>query len=234
MKIGIMQPYLLPYIGYFQLINSVDKFVLYDDVNFIKGGWINRNRLLLNGQPSTFTLPLDKASSFKAINELTILDDHRHRQKILKSIELAYKRAKCFDVVYPLLYDALIDSERNLVTFIHNIIKKLMNYLKIQTPILLSSDINKKNELTGFEKVIEICHKLEGNSYINPIGGKELYDQEIFNNNGLKLFFFKTNENIKYKQFNNDFIANLSIVDVLMFNDVDSVSQLLNNYELVS
>ena len=72
MKLAIMQPYLFPYLGYFQLIAAVDKFVFYDDVNFIKNGWINRNRLLISGKVNYITIPLSGASSFLKINQVLV------------------------------------------------------------------------------------------------------------------------------------------------------------------
>ena len=107
-SVAVMQPYVFPFIGYFQLINSVDHFVFYDDVNFMKKGWINRNRIVINKNDFQFTISLEKISQFRKIKEIKVLSDN----KLLKRIEQAYKKAPYFDEVYPLLKNILeIQSE---------------------------------------------------------------------------------------------------------------------------
>jgi len=229
MKIAIMQPYFFPYIGYFQLINAVDKFVLYDDVNFIKQGWINRNRILLNNKDFFLTLQLSGASSFKRINEIKI---GNNKDNLLKTIEQAYKKSPYFDKVFSIFESVLKNPETNLAVFLEYSIKTINNYLDIPTEILISSQINKKNELKGQEKVIEICKKLNTDDYINSFGGMELYSKENFLDQNIHLKFLKTNE-IKYNQFNNEFVPFLSIIDILMFNSKEEVKGFLNKYTLI-
>ena len=228
-----MQPYFFPYIGYYQLIKLVDKFILYDDVNYIKGGWINRNKILINGQASLLTIPLSNASPFKKINEIEVIENFNQRQKTLKTIELAYSKAKYFKVVYPLIQEILMYHDKNLVSFLHGSLKVILKYLNINTEISLSSSIKKSTDNFGAAKVIDICHVLGGKSYINAIGGVELYNVDMFMQNGLDLFFLKPDANIQYKQFNNAFVANLSIIDVIMFNDVKTIDTYLNSFELI-
>ena len=113
MKLAIMQPYIFPYIGYFQLINAVDKFVIRDDVNFIMRGWINRNRILVNDSDSLFSIPVEKASQ----NTLTsdcVLADLRVTGKLLKSIEHYYKKATTFKYCIEVLFSVLTAIETNL------------------------------------------------------------------------------------------------------------------------
>lgn len=229
MKIAIMQPYIFPYLGYFQLIKSVEKFVVYDDVNYIKQGWINRNRILLNDKDFLFVLNLEGASSFKLINEIELGNNVK---KILKTIEQAYLKAPYYKEVYPLIESLLLQSERNLAKYLFNQITAISRYLNIETELLLSSTIVKDNTLKGKDKVISICEKLKGSTYINAIGGKELYDKSDFLNHGLDLLFIKSRM-ISYQQFNNEFIPWLSIIDVLMFNSKDKVQLLLDEYDLI-
>ncbi len=229
MKIAIMQPYFFPYIGYFQLINAVDKFVLYDDVNFIKQGWINRNRILLNNSDFYFTLQLLGASSFKNINEINI---GNNKLKLLKTAGQVYKRAPYFDKIFSLVEDILTNPKQNLAIFLEFSIKKIIDYLDIDTEILISSEIEKRNGLKGQDKIIEICKKLNADEYINAIGGTELYSKELFLQNNIKLSFLKTNE-IAYQQFNNEFVPFLSIIDVLMFNSKEEVQKMLNKFTLI-
>lgn len=234
MKLGIMQPYLFPYIGYFQLINSVDKFLLYDDVQFIKGGWINRNRLLINGKYSMFILKI-KSDNFKLnINERFLMENFEYEnKKIIKSIKLAYSKAPYFNEVIDLIENILSYNENNLSKFIINSIIEICNYLDINTEIIISSQLKKNNSLKAQEKVIHINNILGSNIYINSLGGIELYSKKVFEENGINLYFLKS-KNIIYTQFDEKkFISNLSIIDVLMFNAKEKVKELLNEYELV-
>ena len=228
MRIGIMQPYFLPYIGYFQLIKAVDKYVIYDDVNFIKGGWINRNRILLNGSTFLINVPMLKASSFKKINEIEI---GTNKEKILITIEQAYKKAPYYSSVLPLINDIIKFESKNLALFIANSLVKISDFCQIKTEIVFSSEIEKDNELKAQEKVISICKLLEATEYYNAIGGQELYDKSTFADNNIDLKFLQT-KIVEYQQFNNEFIPHLSILDVMMFNSVDKINQILDNYEL--
>lgn len=224
-----MQSYFFPYIGYFQLIHAVDKFVIYDDVNYIKQGWINRNRILLNGKEFLITLKLDKAGSFKLINNINIIDN---KTKMLKTIKQAYCKAPYFSEVFSLLEKIFHCKEQNLSKFLINSIVLLCKYLDINTKILISSDFKKDNKLKGEAKVIHICKLLKADQYINAIGGMELYSKENFKKEGIDLKFIKSKP-VKYEQFDNEFVTSLSIIDVLMFNHVSKVNNFLNEIEYI-
>lgn len=232
MKIGIMQPYFFPYIGYWQLMNAVDKYVIYDDVNYIKGGWINRNRILINGQPSYFNVQLKDSSPFLKINEVHLSNDLISKRKMLAKLEMSYRKAPYFSEVFPVLSQIILQDQDNLAKYLEFQIKMICKYLDIDTNIIVSSDIDKNNELKGKEKVIHVCKKIGGTEYYNAIGGQELYDYESFKSNGLKLSFVKTND-IQYQQFKNEFVPNLSIIDVMMFNSKEEIKDMLENYELI-
>jgi hypothetical protein len=229
MKLGIMQPYFLPYIGYWQLMNAVDKYVIYDDVNFIKGGWVNRNNLLMNGKPCLFSIPLSGGSSFKKINEIKILP---RPPALLKTVIQAYSKAPHFSAVYPLIENIIEYDTPNLALFIANSIRSVARYLDFKTEFMMSSDIEKDNALKGQEKVLAICKSLEASAYYNAIGGQELYSKEVFKGEGIDIHFLKTGS-VTYKQFKYDFVPCLSILDVLMFNSIQEIGRILNQYELV-
>lgn len=229
MRIGIMQPYFFPYIGYFQLFKAIDTFIIYDDVTYIKQGWINRNRILLNGKDFMITLMLNGASSFKLINEIEI---GHNKNKLIKTIEHAYKRAPYFDHIFPLLQELITLDESNLAKYLLFSIKKLVNHLGIDVKVLISSGIEKNNLLKGDDKVIDICLKQKATHYINAIGGQNLYQKEKFEAHGLTLNFLKSGD-ITYKQTDTDFVPWLSIIDVMMFNSPDEIQLMLCNYELV-
>lgn len=234
MKLGIMQPYFFPYIGYFQLINSVDKFVIYDDAQYEKGGWVNRNRILVNGKDSMFVLRIKKDNFKLKINERFLIDNFKYiNNKLLKSIQLSYTKAPFYKDVINLLSNTLQYEEQNLSKFIINSLIEICKYLDINTEILISSQLQNNFSIKGREKVIYLNKILKSNTYINSIGGTKLYSKDIFKQNNIDLYFIKT-KYITYKQFNeNKFIPNLSIIDVLMFNSKEKVKNLLNEYELI-
>lgn len=233
MKLGIMQPYFFPYIGYWQLMNAVDIYVIYDDVNYIKGGWINRNRILVNGNPNYFNVQLKDASPYKKINEIEVNNDEISKRKMITSIELNYKKAPFFNDAFPIIKDIILQDERNLAKYLIYSIKKIAQYLDINTKFIVSSELEKNNELKGKEKVLSICKLLGASEYYNAIGGQELYDYDSFAKNDIVLNFVQTND-IKYKQFKNEFVPNLSIIDAMMFNSKDDVKKFLLNYELIN
>ena len=233
MKLGIMQPYFFPYIGYWQLISYVDSFIIYDDVTFIKGGWINRNRYLYQGEAKYFNIIMDGASSYKKINEINLTQDGgRSRKKLLSTISMAYKKAPQFRSVYPLVESIVMFEEDNMAKFIENSIRQVCTYLGISTEIFVSSNIEKTPNLTKDDRVIDICKRLKADTYINAIGGRTLYTQDKFNRNGLELGFIKTNE-IEYKQFDNVFVPGLSILDVMMFNSQETISAMLDEFTIL-
>lgn len=231
MKLAIMQPYFFPYLGYWQMINAVNMFVIYDDVNYIKGGWINRNNMLLNGAAHLFTLPLLEASPYKLINEIKITNNEKQKQKILKSFENSYSKAPYKKEVLDLLEDIIMQKENALHLFLKYQFEKIFQYLGINTKIILSSNIEKTAGLHAQDRVIDICKKLGTTQYINAIGGQSLYNKDDFAKNGIQLNFIKMNE-MQYRQFNNEFVPNLSIIDVMMFNSKQTLKAMLDNYEL--
>lgn len=227
MKIGIMQPYIFPYIGYFQLIHAVDKFVIYDNIQFTKKGWINRNRLLLNGKDEYFTLPLKNDSDFLNVNERELSKDWlKEKTKVLNKIKENYKKAPYFNEVYNLVETCFNFEHLTLFDFILNALKNTLNYLSIKTEIVVSSTLKINHSLKAEEKVIAICKELNAETYINPIGGLELYSKEHFLNEGIKLNFIKAN-NCVYKQFDNAFIPFLSIIDIMMFNSKEETKRMI-------
>lgn len=229
MILGVMQPYFFPYIGYYQLINAVDTFVIYDDVNYIKGGWINRNRILIHGSPHYITLELIASSSFKKINEIRT---GANREKILRTIHTCYRQAPNFNEAYALLERIFKQETQDLAAFLTQSLMEITGYLKMDTRILLSSTLEKNNALKGQEKIVHICGLLSADTYINAIGGKELYSTEVFKESGVQLKFIQTDP-IVYDQSSGVFQPNLSIIDVLMHNDPDQVKALLDRYQLV-
>ena len=232
MKIGIMKPYFIPYIGYWQLMAAVDKYVIYDDVNFIKGGWINRNRILLEKKPKYFNVQLIGAGSYKKINEIEVENDKHIVNKKLRMIEAAYRKAPFYADVYTILKSILECDKKNLVEYIRNSFEAIGKYLGITTELIYSSSLDKNCSLKGSEKILAICKLLGATEYYNAIGGEKLYSFYDFLQNGIELKFLKTN-NIIYKQNGETFYPNLSIIDVMMFNSREEVKKMLGEYTLI-
>ena len=232
MKLGIMQPYFLPYIGYWQLLNAVDQYVIYDDVNFIKGGWINRNNILINNEAKLFNIQMQGASSNKLINEIEVSQNQVWKKKFLKTIENSYSKAPFYKEVYPVIENIVNYDETNLAKYISYSISKVCDYLNIDTKLIIYSDINKDNDLKGQAKVIEICKIMGADEYYNSIGGQSLYSYSDFEKHGVKLRYLKTNIS-KYKQFNDEFVPGLSIIDIMMINSVSDIKNKLEEYELL-
>ena len=230
MRVAIMQPYFFPYIGYFQLIHAVDKFVIYDDVSYIKQGWINRNRILERDKPTYFTLYTQGASSNKLINEIFV---GHNVEKLIKTLKHNYKRAPFFQTTMPLIESLLRNEEKNLALFLTYCLKGLCEYLMIDTQILLSSQIKKDGSLKKEQRLIDICKKLGCNFYINAIGGQALYRQDEFSKAGIRLSFLKPDP-INYCQFKNGFVPWLSIIDVMMFNKKSDICSMLDYFKLVN
>ena len=230
MKLGIMQPYFLPYIGYFQLINAVDKYVIYDNIEYTKKGWINRNRILMNGQDFLISLPLKKDSDYKLVCERELSPEYNPK-KMLTQISSSYKKAPYFKKVNTLLESILYTNETNLFEYILHSVKTINEYTGIHTEIIISSAIEIDHQLKSEDKVLAICKALNVDSYYNAIGGKVLYSKEKFSSFGINLKFLSPDD-IYYQQFNNTFVPLLSVIDVLMFNSKEEVSAILKKYTL--
>lgn len=235
MNLAIMQPYLFPYIGYFHLVHAVDSFVFYNDVNFIKGGWIHRNKILVNKKEYMFSTPLEKVSSFVPINETKINNSQFGiwQKKMLKTISQAYAKAPFYHDIFPLIEQILEPKARNNIGDLAiSSVKSISNFLELNVTWYESANqFPKMDSDDRITRLLRIASALNTNNYINAAGGKKLYSQEDFNSHKIKLNFINSKE-ITYSQFGNEFVPNLSIIDTLMFNSKVEVHQMLNKYTL--
>lgn len=228
-----MQPYFFPYIGYFQLMNAVDTFVLYDDAQYMKGGWINRNRILVNRAPAWLTLPIHRASLKLPINQRHYALTPNVTDAIKMRLQTCYRKAPAFDVTYPFLCDLFDYADSNVAAFNTNLLVALARELEVTCRFLSSSSINNCKDLKGQAKVIDICHRIGADHYINPIGGLKLYDDAAFSEEGIQLHFLQANPT-HYTQFGAEPLPFLSIIDVLMFNSIEQTQTMLGDYRLVA
>ncbi len=231
-SLAVMQPYFLPYVGYFQLINAADLFIVYDNIKYTKKGWINRNRFLLNGRDAVFSIPLKKDSDSLDIRDREISADFK-KSKLLNQLREAYRRSPYFERTFPLVERIVLEKETNLFKFILNSIRETCESLAIGSEIVVSSSLRIDHSLRGKTKVLALCRHVGADAYINAIGGRDLYSKEDFSAHGIDLKFLKTKP-FEYRQLGGRFVPWLSIIDVMMFNSPDAIRECLaSNYELI-
>ena len=234
MKVGIMQPYFFPYIGYFQLINVVDRFILFDDVQYIRHGWINRNKILkpVEGQ-QYIQMPLAPHNRDTLIKNINVKDGNEWKEKILRQIEHYKKKAPFYPQVCRLLMQCFESTEPNIARLNGFFLARVLNYLGIDFKIEISSTMNfdYSNVNDAGEWALRISEQLGASEYINPPGGIAIFEKIKFEKSNIKLSFihplFK-----EYSQHRSTFEPGLSIIDVLMFNSPQLVLDLLNDYTI--
>jgi len=228
-----MQPYFFPYIAYFSLIQSVEKFVIFDDVNFIQRGWVNRNNFLVNGDRCLLTLPVKKASRDAKILDVSLFEIERFKNRFFKTLILNYKKAPFYDEVCPVLEDIFSFEGDSLSSFLERSLNAMAGYLGINTEFTRSSDLDISESLKGEDRIISICNRLGAEMYINPISGFELYSSGSFQSEGIRLGFLR-HLGTDYSQYSLDHVSGLSIVDVVMFNSTEDALRLVKGYEVVN
>lgn len=233
MKLAIMQPYFFPYIGYWQLIHAVDRFVVYDNVNYIKGGWINRNRLLVNGEPVYITVPLQHPSPYKRICDIALQPSFVWRNKLVKMVEITYRKAPCFAEVFPVIEGVIRHEADNLADYLVHQLKMLAAFMGIKTEFVVTSRCYENEGLSGQARVLDICKREEAGVYINLQGGQSLYDAETFNGAGIELRFIVMRQS-PYKQQGVEFVPFLSIIDALMGVGPIEIKRHLDAFDLIN
>lgn len=221
MKLGIMQPYFLPYFGYFQLISETNHFLLHDDLQYTKKGWINRNRFLLNNHSNIFTVATEKNAHTYLVGEKKVSEQFC-RIALLRKFFSAYKKAPYFKKHFPIIEEIVLFENNFLFQYIEHSIFKICKLLEINTNILRPSSLHLGSHLKGEDRVITICQKKGATEYINSANGKNLYSKERFRFHGIHLSFINP-ERLEYVQYENHFVPNLSIIDPLMFNDTSKL-----------
>lgn len=230
--IAIMQPYFYPYIGYWQLMRAVDKFIMYDDVNYIKGGWINRNRILVQGAPAFITVPLVDSSPYKRIHTLE-MQPTAWRERLLKTLAQTYSKAACFGEVFPVVEALVLHKENNLADYLVYQLQGLARFMGITTEFVVTSLPYANDHLSGQARVIDICCQEKADVYINAIGGQELYAADAFHQAGVDLRFLRM-QALPYRQRAADFVPYLSILDALMSTGVEGIQEHLDSSELTA
>ncbi|HEY4074792.1 MAG TPA: WbqC family protein [Herbaspirillum sp.] len=232
--VAIMQPYVFPYIGYFCLIQASDIFVFYDDVNFINRGWINRNQILVNGDPYKFTIPLSNGSQNELICNVKMHAFEDCRKKLLKQIYQSYCKTPHFDIGFNYVEEVLKADFTSISDVAISSVEKFYKLIGIEQKFIRSSEAFQSSRgADKADRLIEITKSLQSNLYVNAIGGAALYNKSYFLESGINLSFVKPRLR-SYKQMGaKEFISGLSIIDVVMNNDVDSIIDMVGDYEFL-
>jgi hypothetical protein len=213
-------------------MHAVDVFVFHDDAQYIKAGWVNRNRILLNSEPSWLTLPVNKGATSLPIDQRYYALDDNAVVAIKNRLRGCYAQAPEYDAIYPLLCGLLDYTDSNVASFNANLLIAIARKLGIGCNFASSSAMHVPMGLKGQDKVIDMCRRIGATRYINPIGGLALYNGEAFSDTGIELRFLQANPT-GYAQFGSTYQPFLSIIDVLMFNPIERVRTMLDDYRLV-
>jgi hypothetical protein len=232
MAVAIMQPYFFPYLGYFQLVQAVDDFVFYDDVMFIKKGWINRNRILMQGNEFLFTIPLEKQSQNKSIRDSQVAWGPEFPGKLLSQLESAYKKSPHYEKVMPLIRQLLSQQTGSMAELAGKSIELVWQYLGQEKRFHYSSQMIDSQVDGRAERLIHVTKILGSTQYINALNGQSLYEKDFFAAHGVELQFIKPTLSAYMQGKSLDFISGLSIIDVLMWNEPSVILKMLNNYTL--
>lgn len=235
-KVAIMQPYVFPHIGYMNLVNASDNFVFYDDVNFIKRGWINRNRIMLMGEPYRFSIPLKRQSQNVLIKDTEVTNLTKFADKFLEQLNLSYKKSPYKDVVLDYVKEVLDGRHVSISEVAIASVELFFRYLGVSKSFHYSSDeFAATRGLEKAERLIKITKLLQSNDYINAIGGTTLYEKEFFSSRGVRLLFVKPTMK-PYEHCNaiaSNFNAGLSIIDLMMNLSIEEIRMNLDSFELV-
>lgn len=232
-KLAIMQPYFFPYLGYWQLMNAVDRFVIYDDVHYIKGGWINRNRILVHGAANFITMPLRGASSFRRICDIALVSAPRWRTDMLKTLDMAYRKSPCFAEVFPVIEKLITFETDRLAEILAHQLQTLARFMGLSTEFVVSSRRYGNDHLKGAARVLDICRTEGAQTYINAEGGQALYDARSFAAAGVELRFLRMRAQ-PYPQRSSAFVPGLSIIDVLMALGPHGMNEQLTSCEWIA
>jgi hypothetical protein len=230
-RLAVMQPYLFPYIGYFHLIHAVDRFVVLDDVSYIKGGWISRNRILVNGQPKSFTIPVRDASQNRPILAHERADDARWRARFLRTLELSYCKAPYFSAVFEIATIVLGHTEQRLSPWITMSLQRVCDYLSLSVEFVPTSSVYGNAQLSRQDRMVDICQREGATELVNAIGGTQLYSVAHFATVPIQLRFIHSRFT-PYRHAHGGFVPALSILDVMMHNHPEEIREHLFTYDI--
>lgn len=232
MTLAANQPYFLPYLPYWQLIRCADLFLLADDYAYIRSGWVNRNRILVSGKPQYLRLEVCSNPESRLIRDRLLMAHPDKLRKKLRTLQMAYHKAPCFEEGYALAERILRYPERNLALFLEHSIREVCAYLDIRTPIGRTSDLPGNDRFKREERVYDQCRRVGADTYVNAIGGQDLYHFDEFAARGIRLRFIKSGLP-PYPQGKGPFVERLSILDAIMYTPREQLTGMLDDYTFI-
>lgn len=233
--ICIIQPYIFPYLPYYQLVAAVNECWILDDVQFIrKGGWMNRNYILVGGRKHLFTLPVSAGRLNDLILEKTLPHDFaRSLTTVTTTIRQAYTKAPHGNCVFHMFDKLICQSWTRFIDFSMAALRLSCGSLGIQTPFHMTSSLGLSRTLKGSERILAVCERTAAGHYVNPIGGMALYDPGMFLQVGVRLSFLR-GECLPYPQSGTvDFTSGLSILDMMANLGTVGITGQLENFKLI-
>ncbi len=235
MKLSIMQPYFFPYVGYYSLIKKTDEFIIFDTVQFIRHGWIERNRILKPNEGWQYIqVPLVKNKREVLINELEIRNSEPWRDKLKAQLHHYKKRAPYYSDCMDVIDSCIALQTDSIVELNEKILKVTCQYfdIKFESQIFSKMDLVINEVKEADEWALNISKAMGAKEYINPPGGKDFFNKEKYLQNDIELTFLGNNIQ-QYKQRRETFEPGLSIIDLMMFNDVTSINELIDDTKIV-
>lgn len=231
MIVAIMQPYFFPYIGYFQLMNAVDLFVVFDDVQYIDRGWVNRNKIMIEGEAKWLTFPVLKGNRNLKINERHYLHDPENIDALKRRVRAGYERSPYFDTAFALFSEILDFEDGNVARFNANLLRRVGDELGLHCEYAMSSAFDIPTEMKGQERILALCKSVGASHYINPVGGADLYHDDTFKREAVNLSFLRTKATPEHVKMEPQLF---SILHELIRFGVTGVKRRLDAYELMS
>lgn len=225
MKLAIMQPYPFPYIGYFELMARVDRWVVLDVVQYTRRNWMNRNRILRPDEGwQYFVLPVSKMPLGASMRQIRLTNPDEAQRRLLAQLQHYRKRAPYFPKVMDMVCDVFSRVKTNrLVDLNVASLNAVGEMLEIPTTLELCSSLGElENVEYSGQVVLQIAKRLNADIYINLPGGREIYDPREWTASGIRLAFTKMND-LSYECAPYAFEPNLSILDVLMWNSAEEI-----------
>ncbi|NNE80710.1 MAG: WbqC family protein [Silicimonas sp.] len=235
MRIAVMQPYIFPYLPYFQLVHAVDCFVFLDTVQFLKRGWMHRNRIKLGDKDHLFTLPVRVESRNSPVTDVVFAENIKAECETLKrKLEHAYRKANSWSQLETIIWPLMDDMEpgANFSDFAGKSVQAVSDAMGITTDFRSASALGERTADHYQDYILDICQELGATTYVNPIGGMDIYSPKAFAERNVDLRFLSA-QSFVYPQPGGAFVENLSIVDVLANVPLGELGQLLDDYELI-
>jgi hypothetical protein len=231
-SVAIMQPFFFPYLGYFSLMKHTDNWIVFDDIRYSNQAWGNRNRILKHPEGwAWINVPVKDHKRETFYSNILIQNEINWKRKIINQFEYYKIHAPFYKDVLKIIQEVFSEDFSHLVDLNIHAMKKVCEYLKIDFKYTKFSEMN-----LGINSVqhpgqwaLEICKAIKSTNYVNPCEGHPIYDKKEYDDAGISLQFI-INRVSPYDQKRAEFEARLSIIDVMMWNSVERVNELIDDF----